>query len=154
MSAIKAAVVAINADGELIVIDSKGRLWSRKQETYDWSLVLLPEEPKSDENITKGTEFDAKEYVFEFMAGTNSRIAIDSWHQYCDYRRIEKKQKLTERAARRQLKEMARHSIPEQVRAVEQSMRQGYQGLFFKGDKHATSSGVSKTELGDPEAKF
>jgi len=65
------------------------------------------------------------------------------WQEWCDYRK-EKRKTLTEKTAQRQLKKLLEHGLDAAVWALEESMTQGWQGLFPENYRTNTKGQVSR----------
>lgn len=61
-----------------------------------------------------------------------------SWLEWVEYRRKEKRKKVTEAAANKQLKLLSKHSFDVQSEIIETSIMNDYQGLFPPKVQHET----------------
>ena len=60
------------------------------------------------------------------------------FHEFIEWRRHELKKPMGDRAISMTVNQLTKHSEREGIEALDQSMRNSYQGVFFKGDKNTS----------------
>ncbi len=60
------------------------------------------------------------------------------FHEFIEWRRHELKKPMGEKSISMTVNALKNHTQEEGITALHQSMRNGYQGVFFKGDKNTT----------------
>ena len=71
----------------------------------------------------------------------NTETFITVWHEWIDYRKS-KRQTLTDFTAKKQLNKLAKHGLDAAIWALDESMTQGWQGIF--PEKYDRNGGISR----------
>lgn len=62
----------------------------------------------------------------------------EKFHEFIEWRRSELKKPMGDRSLSMTVNQLTKHTEREGIEALDQSMRNSYQGVFFKGDKNTT----------------
>lgn len=77
---------------------------------------------------------------------------INAWVKWDNFRRSEKRAPLTPTSVKQQLKKMEKYGVSVSIKAIESSIDNGYQGLFFDKFKSNGRTKPTKQEIPDGEA--
>lgn len=95
---------------------------------------------------------DVKWWDYVPQALRDDSSFIDAWIKWDNFRRSEKKAPLTPTSVKQQLKKMEKYGISVSIQAIESSIDNGYQGLFFDKFKSNGRIKTTKQEIPDGEA--
>lgn len=101
-----------------------------------------PPTPPRGKTDQKTRKFDPKSA--EIPAALDTPKFRKAWEQFCEYRRDDKRKPITQRSCTMLLNKLDRDGVEAAVEAIEQSIANGWQGVFperiSKGGKHGGKS--------------
>lgn len=129
--------------GTTSIISNKQQVVSNKQETMD-SLI----DKDKDKEMAKDKNKDAV-HDFQVPTSLNTKEFLESWGDFIKHRKQIKKP-LTDMSAKMQLKKLAEIPVEEAIKRVEQSIANGWQGIFEVKDGNNKQAYKELTHDGKP----
>lgn len=137
----RVAVTKALCDGQVTRSEGGNKLPRGRQEIAVGGGKKLPTYNKEDNKEDKDT-VQQQMWIVRLPFGSEAFIA--SWKSWVTYRK-EMKKKLTDSSVQAQFKEFALWGEQKSTEAIEQSIKQGWQGLFEPNKKFGTKSSKALT---------